>query len=241
MADEIGNDEDFEQQEPTDYQECTDCLTSSEFASIFLCHACNKHLCTICGSYGLDDHRCVHCTLSFCLECRGDHTDQCMSHLCSDMAGGEPSVHVEVEEIKPAGPGSSTITLTEQQQKRIAGNTEEALRRKRLKTEQVSENKGTEQELSVAKVESQAAHPETEVEGSSPYETRASEENGTGQERSVAEPDELERSCEERPRCYAKHTAKAESPSLASWGSPQSAVGCKVGTSHAATPGSTSS
>ena len=81
-------------------------------------------------------------------------------------------------------PGSQTQrshSLTDQQLKRIAGNKEEALRRKRLKTEQVSENNGAEQELPVAKVDSQAAYPETEAEGSSPYETRANEKNGTEQ------------------------------------------------------------
>ena len=97
-----------EHQEQITFQECSDCLTTSEFAHVFLCHGCEKQLCNICGSYGLDDHQCTHCLFSFCLECRGEHLDQCMAHSCSNMAG----------ELEPAGPKDSAATLTEQQQKK---------------------------------------------------------------------------------------------------------------------------
>ena len=89
--------EDSEQQVPVEHQECTDCLTSSEYLPTFLCQGCKKHLCNICGSYGLGDHKCGYCVFSFCLDCRGDHNDQRMAHQCSDMAGVDPSVPVEEE------------------------------------------------------------------------------------------------------------------------------------------------
>ena len=75
-------------------------------------------------------------------------------------------MHVDVAVLEPAGSEHRESTLTEHQYKRITDNKEEALRRKRLKTEanschdrpgkgmqtfdEVSDNSGTEQEGSVA-------------------------------------------------------------------------------------------
>ena len=58
-------------QDPVAYHECEDCLTSNDVASIFRCNTCEKLLCVICGSYGLEDHQCGFCLFEPLLDLQG--------------------------------------------------------------------------------------------------------------------------------------------------------------------------
>ena len=96
-----------EPEEPQDLKACEECMTTSDLTTVFWCSHCLKHLCVICGSYGLDDHQCTHCLNSFCLGCRSDHSEGCIALLSVPPASATPNVEPDLEpSVHASVPGS---------------------------------------------------------------------------------------------------------------------------------------